>query len=179
MARLSAIFLLSTFFLYHIGYYALYLGTSYYIESVWENKLEKGYQDNTGFQVKAVPIALPYAFNQETYQNVSRQVLIEGKFYRVVKQKYAKDTLHIVYVNDQKTEILNESLKKWAAAFTPQSTSKNGGKLVLNDLIKNYLPGLFSINFESRCCPRLYSSFLLPFLEHVFIFVPVPPPEFV
>lgn len=177
MRKASSILLLIVFFLYHIGYYVIYLSSWYQIELMWENKMENDSLDESRFQLKSLPLSLPYQYSQEHFQSVSAKVEIEGKLYRVVKQRYAKDTLHIIYVKDLRSEDLNEAFNKFVSFIAQQPATEDGGKVVLNLLIKNYLPHYFDIVFITKWVENGFSLFLNSCFKSSFTSVAVPPPK--
>ncbi|CAN5589176.1 hypothetical protein BH23BAC1_BH23BAC1_49710 [soil metagenome] len=178
MRRLLAIMLLSILLFYHAGYYGLYINALYQLESSWNFKIESGDLPENLLQTKTIAVTFPYQPDQQEFQPVSEKLEIEGKFYRIVKQKYAKDTLHIVYVNDLEREQIQSSFNEWIQSMTQKSVSKDGKQIVLTILTKNYLSIYFYFNFDTILSADLihftsyHSSFQLPILN-----IPTPPPK--
>jgi hypothetical protein len=102
---------------------------------------------------------------------------IDGRIYRVLQQRYAKDTLHIVYINDQTGKQIKNSLRDWVSTLTQKPTSSKNTTL-LDGLEKNYMPN--KIEFSLNAKPiviRIYrdfisSDFLPPIIDTL-----TPPPE--
>jgi hypothetical protein len=163
---------------YHAGYYGFYINALYQLESSWNLKIESGDLPENLLQTKSISLTFPYQPDQEDFQPVSEKLEIEGKFYRVVKQKYAKDTLHIVYINDIERDQLKISFNEWIYSITQKPVSKDGKQVILANTTKNYLPINFSFSFDSV----LYDDFIKSTQYYVvvkspFLKIPTPPPQ--
>jgi hypothetical protein len=178
MRRLIAIMLLFVLLFYHAGYYGFYINALYQLESSWNLKIEKGDLPENLLQTKSIFISFPYQPDQPDYLPVSEKLELEGRYYRVVKQRYAQDTLHIVYINDIEREQLKLSFNDWIQTITQKPVSKEGKQIILTNLTKNYLPIHFGCSFNSLFSDNpihfknYYFSFKSPFLK-----IPTPPPQ--
>ena len=130
MRKFSAIVLLFAFLLYHLGYYGFYLLVSFRLDQEWHTKI---YEDNISGEDllhTAIPLSIPYQPDQSDYTPISAMMEIDGNYYRIVRQKYAKDTLHVVYVNDTLQKVLKQSVDDWLASIL-QKPSSDGQPLDL------------------------------------------------
>jgi hypothetical protein len=138
MRRISTCLLLLVFLLYQAGFYLFYLAQKRIIDYKMEASRDL-LMGETNLIVKSIPISFPYQSDQEEYQPVMRVIEDNGKFYRVVMQRYAKDTLHIMYIADKDNQSLHTSLKEWVNTISQQS-SHDKKMSVKDGLEKNYIP---------------------------------------
>lgn len=71
-----------------------------------------------------IPLQVAYMPDQEDFQESNASFEKDGMHYRIIKQRYKKDTLVIVYVHDQEKNQLNNMVVQWAkslAASNPES----------------------------------------------------------
>ncbi|HLF34328.1 MAG TPA: hypothetical protein VI583_08825 [Cyclobacteriaceae bacterium] len=136
MNKISSGILLLMLFLYQAGFYLFYLTEKYRIANDWEGNFE-----GNGHELlsKSIPITLPYQPDQEEFQPVLEIIEANGRFYRVIMQKYAKDTLHIIYQSDKNSEELHASLVNWIDSISQQSSAEKK-PVERHRLEKNYLP---------------------------------------
>ena len=95
------------------------------------------------FIEKSIPISFAYQPDQDEFQPVMQSIEIFGRYYRIIKQRYAKDTLHIMYVADIQREDMHKSLKDWI--HTISQSSQDRKTTIKDGLEKNYL--LYSLEF--------------------------------
>jgi hypothetical protein len=141
MIKISSGVLLFMLFLYQTGFYLFYLTEKYRIANDWKGNFEG---NGHGLLSKSIPITLPYQADQEEFQPVLKIIDANGRFYRVIMQKYAKDTLHIVYQSDKNSENLHASLKDWVNSISQQSSTEKK-PAERHRLEKNYLPASYGI----------------------------------
>ncbi|UII31142.1 hypothetical protein LVD17_22885 [Fulvivirga ulvae] len=178
MKRFFSMVFLSIFLTYHLGYYGVYLVMWYKIESDWQQKVS-GINFKAGDLKKiSTPLSLPYSSDQQEYQETSGSIHIDGKFYRFVKYRYAQDSLHLLYVNDNKMAELHDALRDWAVSFTSIPVSKNGNVELWKSMSKDFI---FLISFSLTTHSGIDWSCVFGdrsdnWLTH-FIKVPSPPPK--
>ncbi len=148
MNRLSAVILLVTFLLYHTGYYVFYLFSSYAIEASWGNKIGADDFHENQLRETFLPISIPYLPDQENFVKKTGKFELDGRFFRVLKQRYAKDTIHIIYVQDVESQHLATSFRQWIASLNPEGAAERGSEKVLFTFVKNYLRPHFTIAFS-------------------------------
>ena len=113
MRQAAAIVLLFVLFLYHMGYYGFYLVASYQLDNHWHEKAYEGDLEQERLLHTSLPLSVPYQPNQPDYVPANGgKVEVDGNFYRIVRQRYANDTLHIIYVQDALQEELQLSVDK-------------------------------------------------------------------
>ena len=177
MRNFFAICLLLLFLLYNAGYYIFYLTFNLQYENSWKEKVEDHDLDPGILITKSIPITLVYQADQKEFQPVLETIEIDGKVYRVLQQRYAKDTLHIVYIYDRTGKQMKNSLRDWINTLT-QKPSNSKNTTVWDSFEKNYIPyhldfSLFT-NSEFDKIFRVFkvSDILSPFIESL-----TPPPK--
>ncbi len=178
MRKLSAIVLSLVFLMYHLGYYGVYLTTLYQLDKSWADKIEQDLLSSKELLRASLPISLPYRPDQSQFQAASGTVEIDGKYFRIVKQKYAKDTLHILYAPDSTLEGLQESFEDWMASITQKPASQKGNHTFWKSVSKDFLmvystfrAAYVTENHLTHNGIYIYSSY------EVFINLLSPPPE--
>lgn len=179
MRKVAAIILLLVFVLYHLGYYGIYMGRRYQLEQSWQHRIDHNKPENQQLLQASIPIALPYSHDQADFQPASGTVEIEGKFYRIVKQRYAKDTVYILYVKDVALGEWHQSFQEWLASLTQKPASQKDSaqwwKTVIKDIMISAFAGLSTLSAVAHvgiCC----GNYLMLSYE-VTMQVPSPPPE--
>src|SRR5690606_15978290 len=176
-----SILLLMCFALYHFGYYIFYFSYRYKIETDWTTSTHDYEVKPHEYHLMEIPMSIPYLADQEDYQRVSASFEKNGKIYRVVKQRYAQDTLHLIYVPDVALRKLDLTVKGWIASLTEgdNQTTKNG--LVLSmSFGKDYLTSIFRLALKSYILlPDEDVGFNFSFYQNINIDLTSPPPEVV
>src|SRR5690606_27467515 len=63
----------------------------------------------------------------------------EGQFYRLVKQKYARDTLTVVCVRDDEKVRIHEAISEFVKTFTDNPIQSQGTSKLALFMAKDYL----------------------------------------
>lgn len=130
-----------------LGYYGLFLGLKYQqAETMTEQFDENRYRDSETITLK-VPVSIPYLQNTD-FERVDGEFEHNGEFFRLVKQKFANDTLYIVCVNDVHSKNIKQVLAEYVKTFSDQPLSSKPSTLVPS-LINDYLLIDFSIGTSS------------------------------
>lgn len=110
---LSVCFLL--LFLFNVGgYYFVFVGLQYHASLSVSQELDDNLYDHEEAFLFKIPLTLPYQITDNGYERVRGLVEHRGTFYRLVKQKYADDTLFVVCIRDHTQKIIDEELTKYA-----------------------------------------------------------------
>lgn len=177
MKNFFAICLLFLFLIYNAGYYVFYLTVNQQYENSWKEKVESNKLDPGILLTKSIPITFPYQADQENYIPVLESFEINGKVYRVLQQRYARDTLHIVYINDRTGKQMRNSLRDWISTLT-QKPANSKNTTVWDSFEKNYIPNYldFTLIAKQKIVKvfRIFfnSELLSPFIDTV-----TPPPK--
>ncbi|HLF35385.1 MAG TPA: hypothetical protein VI583_14165 [Cyclobacteriaceae bacterium] len=163
--------------LYNAGYYAFYLTVNEQHENLWEARVENNRLDPGMIQTRSIPITFAYQADQEKFQPVLEVFEMDGKVYRVLQQRYAKDTLHIVFVNDQTDKHLKNSLRDWVSTLTQKPTSSKSSS-VWEGFEKNYITRQLEFTFiEKPDIVQVYRTFISFEFIQPYLETSTPPPK--
>jgi hypothetical protein len=177
MRTFFAICLILMFLLYNAGYYIFYLTVNEQYDASWKEKVEDNQLDPTILQTRSIPITFAYQADQKEFQPVLEVFEMDGKQYRILQQRYAKDTLHIVYINDQAGNQMKNSLRDWVNTLS-QKPSSSKSTTVWDGFEKNYMPNHldFSLivkpNIDKEFRIFISSEFISPYIDTL-----TPPPK--
>lgn len=122
-----------------MGYYVVLLGLEWQHNRKAETRLDRDeFNAAQTFTIK-LPLTIPYVPDAEDFERVQGIFKHEGTFYRLVKQKYAADTLTIVCVRDKETEKLQHALDHYISTFTDNNPEHKSDSKPIISLIKEYI----------------------------------------
>lgn len=128
-----------------------------------------------------IPISVPYMADQDEFQTTNTTFEKDGQNYRAVKQRYANDTLQIIYVPDTAKNKLDNVVKKWITSLvSDEIPAENTNSLLSKIFIKDYTkPNLDFVIAPLLNQEKNYIGFIfLPYNE-LFLSNNTPPPELV
>lgn len=128
-----------------MGYYGVFLGLQYHNHAAVTQKLDDNNYDESSAVVLKVPISVPYMTDQHDFERVDGFFEYNGEYYRLVKQKYAKDTLTIVCFKDTKNKQITNALTDYVKTFSDQGSEQKSQSKISISFIKDYLPQSFSL----------------------------------
>jgi hypothetical protein len=177
MKNFLGICLLLLFLIYNAGYYVFYLTYNIQYENSWRDKVECNELDPGSLITKSIPITLAYQADQKDFLPVLESFEMNGKIYRVLQQRYSKDTLHIVYVNDQKGKLIKNSLRDWVSTLTQKPTSDKSNT-VWDSFEKNYMPNFLDFILRAKApVARVFCIFVDMDVISPYIDTLTPPPK--
>jgi hypothetical protein len=142
------IVLLALFLLNVLGYYGFFLG----LQFVNEKEMKALFDDDNFLPEEEitikVPIAIPYASDSRGFTRVDGEFEHEGEVYRMVKQRYIRDTLYIVCVKDNKSKEIKQALNDYVKSFTDKPSSEKGGTKTIQNFIKDYISSSTTLQSE-------------------------------
>ncbi|MFZ5972085.1 MAG: hypothetical protein ACOYXA_10880 [Bacteroidota bacterium] len=149
MKRLITLFLLFLFLLNVLGYYGIFVGLQWQNGRALNARLDSDDYEEFETVTYKIPLTIPYGTDSRDFERVEGTYTFKGETYRLVKQKFHRDTLHIVVIKDEKSQRLNEVLKDYVKTFTdkPEHT-KDAAKLSF-DFAKDYLSTTVTVSPES------------------------------
>ena len=175
--KIIAISLLCVFALYHFGYHVFYYSFNLQIESLWTERVFE--EDNEVEYMMEIPLAVPYMSDQQEFQVINTSFEKNGQNYRAIKQRYANDTLQVIYVADTSKTRLNEAVKKWVASLVSdeipgESNNSQNIKIFIKDYFKPDIHRLVLFGFYELQHYQgfIFSNYSDQFLDHT-----SPPPE--
>ena len=148
-----------------MGYYAVFLGLKYQNDKYIILQLDaENYSEFEAITVK-IPISIPYVADSKSFERVDGKFEYEGEYYRFVKQKLSRDTLHIVCVKDHKTKLINEAMTSFVKTFTDKPVDRHSNSKITITFIRDYLPQTFglvnqSIGWESNVIKPYFCNLL-------------------
>lgn len=178
MRKFAAIVLLLVFFLYHLGYYGFYLAITHQFDQQWHTKVYEDKLIGEELLHAAIPLSIPYQPDQPEYKPVSAKLEIDGNYYRIVRQKYVQDTLHVIYVNDIVQQDLKQSMNEWLASIYQKPVSDSQGLQFWKVLAKDFIIDDFwqFVEPQRLLAEKPYASYSVT--DYSFkAAVPSPPPK--
>jgi hypothetical protein len=144
MKKTVSICLVALLLLNVMGYYGLFVGLKYKNALRVTSRIEADdYSESETITIK-IPLAVPY-YGDTDFERVDGEIEHQGQFYRLVKQKLEKDTLHVVCIRDTRAERIHEALTDYVNTFTDQSADRSNAKTI-QSFIKDYFPSAFSLD---------------------------------
>lgn len=123
-----------------MGYYGFFLGMQYRNDLTMSRVLDAGaYNDATAFTIK-IPLSVPYVAGNDGFERVDGKFEHKGEHYRLVKQKYANDTLTVVCVKDFENKRISQELSNYVKNFSDQGAEHSEQSKINITFIKDYLP---------------------------------------
>lgn len=144
MRRIIAIALIALMLLNAWGFYGVLVGIQFHQKQALHNRVDAGDLNALTTTIIKMPVAVPYAADQEDYQRVDGDFEYQGEFYRMVGQKFAQDTLYVMCVQDRDGGRIHQALTDYVKTFSDDD-GQPSGKVVVS-LIKDYLPAPFDIS---------------------------------
>jgi len=142
------IVLLVLFLLNVLGYYGVFVG----LQVANEKEMRALFDDDNFLPEEEitikVPISIPYATDSREFTRVDGEFEHEGELYRMVKQRYISDTLHIVCVKDNKSKEIRRALKDYVKSFTDKPSSEKSSTKTIQNFIKDYISSSTSLQSE-------------------------------
>ena len=136
-----------------------------------ESRFDEGTYDASRSVVIKLPIAIPYV-DSRGFERIDGTFEYKGDFYRLIKQKFQNDTLHIVCIKDERHKEIHKELIRYTETFGDQ----NGSVTKTMDFIKDYLPNTTGISRLSEGWEQLLNrrSLILNFPDsyHHNVFTP-------
>jgi hypothetical protein len=133
-----------------MGYYGVFLGLQYRNDSVLTEALDANQYNASQTVTIRIPVAIPYMNNDTDFERVDGKFEHEGKYYRLIKQRYANDTLTIVCLQDLEAKRINDALSEYVNTFADNGSDQNKNTTISITFIKDYLSHDFSISTTSK-----------------------------
>lgn len=177
MKNLTAILLTLLVLFNALGFYTVFMGWEYKNESRLLQSFDHGNYATEHEVSISIPVSIPYAVEQTEFQRVDGEFEYNGEKYRLVKQKYSNDTLHIICVRDVEGKRIHKALKDYVNTLAHQSGESKDGKISLS-FLKDYFKPVFTINNQSYGWSSPLSASMINSALHSFYFADiVHPPE--
>ena len=160
MKRIIPIALVLILLLNTMGYYGIFLGLHYRNDIAMSKALDSDTYDQSKTITLKIPVSLPYMPDQSGFERVHGQFEHNGEMYRMVKQRYAKDTLTVVCLKDTEHKKIDLALTDYVKTFTDNASDSKSTLNITVSFLKDYLPISFSIKSATKgwASPVVYSS---------------------
>jgi hypothetical protein len=126
-----------------MGYYAIFMGMQYKNSVTMTARLDADQYDESQTMTIEIPLTVPYMTDDADFKRVDGIFEYKGEFYRLVKQKYAKETLTVVVIKDNENKRINEAMSDYVMSFT--DTGDDQDSKITISFIKDYIPQTFAI----------------------------------
>jgi hypothetical protein len=127
-----------------MGFYGIFLGLKLRNDAATVLLLDRNDLDKFETVMFKIPISLPYTQDDTGFERIDGKYEYNGEFFRLVKQRYANDTLTIVCVKDQNEKVIESAIRTYVKTFASQHSENQGAKLQIS-MIKDYLAQSFSL----------------------------------
>ncbi len=129
-----------------VGYYGVFLGLHLKNDFTMSKALADDiYDEASTFTVK-VPVSIPYMPDQDDFERAEGKFEHNGQLYRMVKQRYAKDTLTVVCIKDTEHHRINVALSDYVKTVTDKTPDSTPVSKITVSLIKDFLQTSIDIN---------------------------------
>ena len=119
--------LLFCFVSYHFGYYVSFFSKKIRLEKVWFERIYGDGPSELPEMSLEIPLSVAYMPDQEDFQESNASFEKGGQHYRIIKQRYKKDTLEIVYVPDVEKNQLERTVAQWAKNLSSKHSEGTKG----------------------------------------------------
>ncbi|MGC1240132.1 MAG: hypothetical protein WA874_01025 [Chryseosolibacter sp.] len=176
MKKVVSICLVALLLLNVMGYYGVFLGLRYRNTQEFIQRLDAEAYNNSETLTLKIPLSIPY-YGETEFVRVDGEIEHAGEFFRLVKQKYEKDTLHIVCIRDTRRQNIQNALKDYVETFATHSTDPTQVKSVPS-FIKDYVSATFKLDASaSGWCLMLTHPAAKEFNQDPYLSATVPPPR--
>lgn len=150
LKRITSIAFVMIILLNTMGYYGVFLGLHLKNDIAMSKALDADTYDQSNTITLKVAVSIPYMPDQPDFDRVDGQFEHNGELYRMVKQRYAKDTLTVICVKDIEHKKIDLALSDYVKTFTDKATDTNPASKTTISFIKDYLPISFQIKSASE-----------------------------
>lgn len=178
MRNAFAIFFLVIFALYNLGHILYIQLGPIQVTKQWYKKVID--ENDHRLTTLEIPVNLPpYTVDHEEYRYVDGLLTIEGKPYRKVFQKIARDTLFVKVLPDHLSKSFLKSVADWVHSVndTDDEKSQSGKETSTPPTIKEYLVGEIFSFYPIKNPPFQPEGGYFKDFERIYIQVTSPPPK--
>jgi hypothetical protein len=125
-------------FLFNVGgYYLVFVGLNLSANQALIAKINNDDYNEQETYLFKIPVTLPYPINP-SYERATGEFEHNGEFYRLVKQKFENDTIHIVCVKDDQKKHLKRVMLDFSKKSNEIPTTSNTGSNLLSKLYHDF-----------------------------------------
>jgi len=145
LKRFFSIVLIIIVLLNTMGYYVIFVGLQYKHDAAIIKKLDTDHYDAFQTVTLKLPISVPYRIDDENFTRVNGVIEHNGEHYRLVKQKYANDTLTVICIRDVERKKINEDMADYVKGFTDKASGRHNNVKQTITFIKDFLPHFLAV----------------------------------
>jgi hypothetical protein len=160
------------------GYYGFFITAKFQNTQSQIIRFDSEEYDPSRVETIKIPLNLAYPVQDNGFERVDGEFQYKGEFYRLIKQRFYEDTLHIICIRDEQQKNIHEALTDYVKTFSDQPLDAKSGSKIKIDFIKDYLGSVTKISHESGGWN--YSLTYKGESNHkqiIFLSIPSPPPE--
>lgn len=132
-----------------MGFYGVFVGLQYQHDLAISKALDNDIYDYANAVTLKIPVSIPYMADQSDFERAEGKFEHKGQLYRLVKQKYAQDTLTVICIKDILHEEIDLAMADYVKTFTDQGSERSHQKILVS-FIKEYLPVVLSIDSVNK-----------------------------
>lgn len=136
--RIVSILLLLVFLFNVGGYYLVFLGLRHHSDALLSKKIEEDKVTDQDLLEIKIPVSLPYPVQQTGFERVDGKFEHRGTFYKLVKQKYEKDTLYVICLRDTTTKRIATAFKDYVSKTNDLPVSSKNTMTFLGKFLKDF-----------------------------------------
>ncbi len=133
-----------------MGYYCVFLGLHLRNDIAMSRAMDSDRFNPSNIITISVAVSIPYMPDQADFDRVDGEFEHNGELYRLVKQRYAKDTLTVVCIRDTEHKKINRALSDYVKTFSDKATDTTPASKTTFSFIKDYLPISFEVTSETE-----------------------------
>lgn len=128
-----------------MGYYIIFVGLQYNHDAAIIRKLNTDHYEAFQTVTLKLPMPVPYRTDDENFTRVDGIIEHKGEHYRLIKQKYAKDTLTVICIHDAERKKINDDMANYVKSFTDKASGHHNNAKQTITFIKDYLPHFLTV----------------------------------
>lgn len=128
-----------------MGYYGVFLGLKLKNDIAMSKALDSDLYNQSNTITLKVPVSIPYMPDQPDFDRVDGKFEHNGELYRMVKQRYAQDTLTVICVRDTEHKKIDLALSDYVKTFSDKAADTKPTSKATITFMKDYLPISFGI----------------------------------
>jgi hypothetical protein len=105
-----------------MGYYLIFSGLELKNDARMSGALDEDVYDESLAVTIRIPMALPYQYDNPHFVRVQGKFVHGGESYRLIKQKYERDTLTVICIKDAHDKSIQQALSEVVNTFTDSPT---------------------------------------------------------
>lgn len=122
-----------------MGYYGVFIGMEYTHDVRMTEMLDAGDYGNSEEVTIKLPISVPYMPDNADFVRVDGKFQHGGEVYRMVKQKYERDTLTVICVKDNEGKKIQNALTSYLKTFTEKPADHPSSAKLIGSFSKDFI----------------------------------------